>query len=78
MMDTRCGCGREGRYTLIEFGFETYACNKYKRCPSYEELTIWLREAEQKRLRYKAVLENIVNINGMDYEYRAWAKEALK
>lgn len=38
MDDTKCGCGKEGRYTHINDGVETYACNKYLRCPTYDEL----------------------------------------
>ena len=38
----RCGCGREVRYQLSGKG----SCNKYMRCPSYEDL-----EARAKELR---------------------------
>ena len=33
--DTICGCGKPTRYMLSG---GRYSCNKYARCPSYEEL----------------------------------------
>jgi len=34
-----CGCGKDGKYLIKDAdGFEQYSCNKYKRCPTYDEL----------------------------------------
>jgi len=34
-----CGCGRPTRYVkILDDGTEVHSCNKYGRCPSYEEL----------------------------------------
>jgi len=73
-----CGCGKQGRYTRIdEDGNETWACNKYQRCKSYEELRTIARNLEIEARVYRHHLEKIVSVNAMDYEYKAWAKEAL-
>ena len=45
MDDTTCGCGRPGRYTTgMHTDSPTYSCNKYKRCPSYQELEYQLQK----------------------------------
>ena len=77
-ISSKCGCGREGRYTRAgEDGLNIWACNKYQRCPTYEELTERTKSLQISELRYKTALQKIVGVNGMDYEYKAWAKEAL-
>lgn len=38
MDNFKCGCGREGRYSLMRDGVEIASCNKYSRCLSYDEL----------------------------------------
>jgi len=38
-MNTLCGCGKSGRYMIKDAdGFDVYSCNKYQRCPTYDEL----------------------------------------
>ena len=67
-----CGCGKPVRYEDLET--QEGSCNKYKRCPSYEELLI-----EVNKLRKcKSTLEKIKVVNAMDYEYRTWASDTLK
>ena len=49
----------------------------------YEEMTAYevvdmLDDIRSKLLRAEAALEKIATVNAMDYEYVAWAKEALK
>ena len=40
MRDGLCGCGKPGRYATIgQEGEEVWACNKYRRCLTYEELS---------------------------------------
>ena len=34
----KCGCGRGARYTSFKDGKEVGSCNKYQRCPTYDEL----------------------------------------
>lgn len=41
MMDNllyKCGCGKDARYSIMRDGQEIGSCNKYQRCPTYEEL----------------------------------------
>lgn len=38
LTDTKCGCGKDGRYMHIVDGVEVIACNKYYPCPTYDEL----------------------------------------
>ena len=55
-----CGCGKPVRYEDLET--QEGSCNKYKRCPSYEELLI-----EVNKLRKcKSTLEKIKVVNAMD------------
>ncbi len=77
-ISSKCGCGREGRYARIdEDGLNIWSCNKYQRCPTYDELTELYDSSRKNENRYLTALEKIVGVNGMDYEYKAWAKEAL-
>lgn len=34
----KCGCGKEGRYLIMRDDEQLCSCNKYQRCPTYEEL----------------------------------------
>lgn len=73
-LEEKCGCGEDVRYsTLCGKG----SCNKYHRCPSYKELQDRATDLGVLGRRYRHALEKIVRVNGMDYEYKAWAKEAL-
>lgn len=36
-LTTKCGCGRNGRYYVMQGGKEVLACNKYMRCPEAEQ-----------------------------------------
>ena len=67
-----CGCGKPTRYHISKEGGGS--CNKYFRCPTYEEL----REKLVKLNRYENALKQIMVVNAMDYEYRTWAKQALE
>jgi hypothetical protein len=44
----KCGCGREGRYFVTADG--QTACNKYRRCPTYDEI------AETAKKRAEVIL----------------------
>ena len=74
-----CGCGRPVRYahTRSGDGELVWSCNKYKVCPTYEQLDSTVRELSHNYLRSRAVLERIVDTEGEAYEYKAWAKGAV-
>ena len=69
-----CGCGRRLRYS---HSGQRMSCNKYAVCLTYDEQSERIRELSNDILRYKNYLQKIVDVNGMDYEYKAWAKECL-
>jgi hypothetical protein len=69
-VDDQCGIW----YMVVDGNM---SCNKYGRCPSYEELLIQRDRLLTQYLLYQHTLTQITNINAMDYEYRTWAKEAL-
>ena len=71
-----CNCGRKVRYSHGDIN--TMSCNKYEVCLSYEEQEALIKELSREAATYKAALEKIVRVNGMDYEYKTWAKEALE
>ncbi len=74
ILESKCGCGEEVRYsTPCGRG----ACNKYARCLSYKEQELLLQELIPKTRYYELMLTKITEVNAMDYEYRAWAKEAI-
>lgn len=55
MSDLLCGCGKPARY-------ETHrgmACNKYIRCPTYEELRELLEVLTREMMRTDATLEKL-------------------
>jgi len=63
----KCGCGNDGHYIVKDSdGFDVYACNKYKRCPTYEELN-----------SYNKVLMNKVRSCTEKLKIIAKAKEIL-
>lgn len=73
-----CGCGKPLRYShMLPDGTERMSCNKYIICPTYDELLAQRDQFRRKMLQYEATLKQIVNVNAMDYEYRAWAKNIL-
>jgi hypothetical protein len=72
-----CGCGQPNRYSHFKDGVETSSCNKYAVCLTYDEQFEQLKAANMELLLYKTALEKIVRVNGMDYEYKAWAKAVL-
>ena len=72
-----CGCGGKLRYSHFVDGKEVMSCNKYVVCLTYDEQFRKITELTNELLKYKAALSKIVVVNGMDYEYKAWAKEAL-
>lgn len=75
MIDVKCGCGKEGRYSTGIDG--EWSCNKYQRCPTYEEQEIAIGRLRQMASRYELALKKIVKVSATDYEYKAWAKGAL-
>lgn len=72
-----CGCGREVRYSHGPIDSGVMSCNKRVVCMTYEEQELMINKLESENLMYKGALEKIVEVNGMDYEYRAWAKQVL-
>ena len=72
-----CGCGGKLRYSHFIDGEEVMSCNKYAVCLTYQEQFEKINSLNNEMLRYKAGLSKIVTVNAMDYEYKAWAKEAL-
>lgn len=51
-----CGCGKPVRYiTSCGKG----SCNKYQRCPTYEELELQTRKEERYRWAYRNFVNNI-------------------
>jgi hypothetical protein len=60
----KCGCGREAKYMVGEL----FACNKYIRCPSYEELSKtakdrWRQIFELQELLTRIIESKILNSN---------------
>lgn len=72
-----CGCGRKLRYSHLKDGEEVMSCNKYAVCLTYDEQFELIRDLQRDLAKYKAALERVAGVSAMDYEYRAWAKEAL-
>lgn len=72
-----CGCGRRLRYSHSKDGEELMSCNKYAVCLTYDEQFERVKELSNEMFRYKNALQKIVDVNGTDYEYKAWAKEAI-
>lgn len=50
-----CGCGRPVRYTSKD---GKGACNKYGKCPTYEELCEMLTQANLKIHQIRQIIEN--------------------
>jgi len=72
-----CGCGRGLRYSHMVDDKEVMSCNKYDTCLTYDEQAERIKELSHENIRYKHGLRRISETSGMDYEYKAWAKEAL-
>jgi hypothetical protein len=70
-----CGCGRELRYS--HGSLDVMSCNKYAVCLTYAEQYEQIKLLKIENLKYQEVLEKIVKVNAMDYEYKAWAKQAI-
>lgn len=74
-----CACGNEVRYShLKKDGTELLSCNKYVACLTYDEQFELIKKLNNEVIKYKNALHKIVRVNGMDYEYKSWAKEALE
>ena len=58
MNDMKCGCGKPVRYMMGD-SFENGACNKYKRCRTYDELEAALRTSRLNEMKYFAALQKI-------------------
>lgn len=72
-----CGCGREVHYSHFKNGEEKMSCNKYAVCQTYAEQFETIKRLQIEATRYKNALQKINDVNGTDYEYKAWAKAAL-
>jgi len=53
-IDMICGCGKPARYILNGIG----SCNKYARCPSYDEILGKLKQAENKLSDIQKIIED--------------------
>ena len=74
-LDGLCGCGRKLRYS---HGYlDVMSCNKYAVCLNYDEQAKLIEELKSKNRKYESALDKIVTVNGMDYEYKSWARAAL-
>jgi len=74
-MDKLCGCGRKLRYS--HSSLDVMSCNKYTVCLTYAEQYELIKILKIENIKYKESLEKIVRVNAMDYEYKAWAKQAI-
>lgn len=72
--NAKCGCGKDGRYIKIENGVETFSCNKYQRCPTYDELL----ESYKKSDGYVWTYRKFVNAIDDYFEYRCESKKDQK
>lgn len=51
--DGLCGCGRPERYMVTRNGEQVFACNKYMRCLTYDELGNALSHANSLLMAYR-------------------------
>ncbi len=78
-MDNKCGCGKPVRYIkIIASDNPIGSCNKYGRCLTYEELEKTANELSTKNKIYEYTLQKIVDTDAEWFEYKTWAKDALK
>jgi hypothetical protein len=54
-----CGCGKLGKYVTITDGIEVYACNKYQRCLTRDELEIALATSNKRLTCYQKAINDI-------------------
>lgn len=79
MFSENCNCGKPGRYTTFKDGeIMQSSCNKYGMCLPYDELLALKDKLDNENRRMKTALNMIVGTNACDYEYRSWAKGALR
>lgn len=71
MFDEKCGCGRPVRYSMLR---SAGACNKYMRCPTYDELREGIEKANRRLLAY----QNAVNEIDDYFEYAMESKRDQK
>lgn len=67
----KCPCGKEGRYIKIIDGEDLFSCNKYQRCPTYEELENSLDKQNKRVLAYQKFTNAIDDY----FEYRCESKK---
>lgn len=82
-----CGCGRKTRYVIMIDGKKEYSCNKYGRCPSYEDLSNKITELTYALKKYRKAMEltrqyvgykTLPEIDGWSwYDADKYAKEVL-
>jgi len=81
LIDRKCGCGLPAKYYKMPLSGseEKGSCNKYGRCPTYDELKASLVIAERKVSYYELTLKKIKNRdNAVSYQYQSWALDALE
>ncbi len=72
LTDLLCGCGGPGRYAHFDSERNTvYACNKYRRCLTRDELEAALRTATNRLSMYQKA------VNEVD-DYFEYANESKK
>jgi len=74
MIDEKCGCGKPVRYSMPGDFDAPGSCNKYTRCPTYEELQVTLRSANTCLMAY----QHAVNILDDYFEYSMESKQDQK
>lgn len=76
LIDMLCNCGRPAKYS--HGSTQAMSCNKRSVCLTHDEQTALIQSITNESQKYKAALEKIVNEDGMHYEYKTWANQALK
>ena len=80
MKSTCMQCGGIDAYKKSELRIDfkmSEESQKYAVRLTYEEQAELIKRLSSEKAKYGAALERIANLNAMDYEYKAWAKQAL-
>lgn len=73
--DFVCGCGKPVRYIAVGKGSEGEgSCNKYMRCPTYDELQDTLKHANKCLSAYQKAINQIDDY----FEYQMESKKDQK
>ena len=73
-----CNCGDPVRYSHVVNGETVGSCNKYQVCRPYLDILELMYIYKKRAMMFEKCLNDIVRINAMDYEYKAWAKSVLE